>query len=144
MSKLGSKAKILLFVSGAILVGSLGYVIITTQRKSNDETPKEPRLEEKEPGNDTINPPKAKRSIFPQILQKEIEYTKKYDQSGNVILDQAFASRLFRHILYRVDSFKGEILFDYTINQSKKTITLYFKLMDGQILVEAKSYEIPF
>lgn len=139
MTKKSFKFKLLLFASGVILVGTIGYFVVRNLTKKKEDNRNKPPLISGGQDNE-----EEYESIFPSLTPSFVSQIRRFDESGRDILDQELANRLFKSILSRVNKFDGEIFFDYNINHSNRSITLYFKVMKGNDLIEAKSYDISF
>ncbi|AMD81438.1 hypothetical protein MCANUFG1_03250 [Mycoplasmopsis canis UFG1] len=131
-----SKWKILFFTSSALFVGGLLYLVIKNVKIDNFKK-EENTQNEKFDSLDKI-------SIFPSIDEKFLEAIVEKDVFGVSVLNDKLIDKIVKSILSRLNSFRGEIYFDYEINYNDLMLTIYFKHIENNEIKELKSYEIRF
>ncbi|EIE39390.1 hypothetical protein MCANUFG4_03270 [Mycoplasmopsis canis UFG4] len=131
-----SKWKILFFTSSALFVGGLLYLVIKNVKINNFKKEENPKNE----NFDSLD----KISIFPSIDEKFLEAIVEKDVFGVSVLNDKLIDKIVKSILSRLNSFKGEIYFDYEINYNDLMLTIYFKHIENNEIKELKSYEIRF
>ncbi|SYV96934.1 Uncharacterised protein [Mycoplasmopsis edwardii] len=131
-----TKSKILATLLLSVFVGTIFYIVIKEVTKVS--TKKEQETEE------IIfdKPQKEYRSIFPEITSDFIQEIIEKDESGKVIFDEKLINKIFKSIFIRLNVFVGNIEFDYEIFEEDNKIVLYFKHVNGEEILETKSYEI--
>nr|WP_322958816.1 hypothetical protein [Mycoplasmopsis canis]WQQ12164.1 hypothetical protein RRG48_02075 [Mycoplasmopsis canis] len=131
-----SRWKILFFTSSALFVGGLLYLVIKNVKINNFKKEENPKNE----NFDSLD----KISIFPSIDEKFLEAIVEKDVFGVSVLNDKLIDKIVKSILSRLNSFKGEIYFDYEINYNDLMLTIYFKHIENNEIKELKSYEIRF
>ncbi|AKF41322.1 hypothetical protein AAW50_02775 [Mycoplasmopsis canis] len=131
-----SKWKILFFTSSALFVGGLLYLVIKNVKINNFKKEENPQNK----NFDSLD----KISIFPSIDEKFLEAIVEKDVFGVSVLNDKLIDKIVKSILSRLNSFKGEIYFDYEINYNDLMLTIYFKHIENNEIKELKSYEIRF